>query len=91
MMDATGRATLAKAEALNIKALGTVSPTIAVYHAREKESPVYSEKPGPFGENLTGPHDAFKEGERRTKVRESIDLDSDGSAHEEHCHGVHPK
>jgi len=54
-MGATGRAALAKAEAFHVKALGTVSPTIAVYHAREKEAPVYTEKPGPFGENLTGP------------------------------------
>ena len=89
--NAEANAVLAKAEAFQNRALGTVSPTIAVYHAREKEAPVYSETPGPFGENLTGPHDPFEEGERRTKVHESIDLNSDGSVHEDHCHAVHPK
>ena len=90
--DANGRATLAKAEELNNKAMASVSKPIALYHARVKESPIYSVLPGPFGENLNGPHDSFEEGERQSRIRETINMDSDGSAHDDElCHAVHPK
>ena len=87
--DANGRAILAKAEELNNKAMASVSGPIALYHARNKESPIYSVLPGPFGEDLTGPHDSFEEGSR---IRDAINMDSDGSAHDEDlCQGIHPK
>ena len=88
--DTESKAVILRAEAISDKALGTVSPAIRLSNARVRGQPIYSDLPGPNGEDLRGPPDLTNDRLHLSSVLADINVGSDDDEHEEHCHGVHP-
>ena len=89
--DTESKAVILRAEAISDKALGTVSPAIRLSNARVRGQPIYSEIPGPHGEDLSGPPNLAQDRTPLSSVLAHTVVSSDDEEHEEHCHGVHPK